>query len=120
MNSEQILEPVLIGIIFALVAGMTLCCMIYFIRCFKKVENDQCGWECCGTLHGGWMHSPKRKEPTLTWELTDSTIDARRTTEVNFIPETGETKTVIKSMLPNKSYRSFAAIQTVVKQIHGV
>ena len=56
-------------------------CMGYRIKriCQTKLKHKS-GWECCGTLHGGWLRPLDERNSSLHsghWTFIDSTIDAR-------------------------------------------
>lgn len=106
--------------VLAAISGMMICCIILLLkRLGREKLEEECGWECCGTLHGGWVREPEEKlNPARSdpWMFTDNTIDARyskkATLEVKYDLGEKVTKTkVIRPVVPNRNYLSFTQIQ---------
>jgi len=88
------------------------------IKKITSKDEDECGLEFCGTMHGGWLRNPADKRdntpPSGEWFYTDNTIDARYvkkpTIEVSVQGNTLRKK-LIRPVVSNRNYRSYTAIQ---------
>ena len=80
--------------IFVLIIAVCLIFVVIFM-CFYQIfticrENDQnrendCGWEWCGTLHGGWLRQPEKSQNSENYENFESAKKVDEIKENNFL-----------------------------------
>ena len=80
--------------LFVLIIAVCLIFVVIFM-CFYQIftirrENDEnrendCGWEWCGTLHGGWLRQPEKSRNSESYEYFESAKKVDEIKENNFL-----------------------------------